>query len=94
MSGEGWFAAVAGVVIAAVAALLIFGAVAAYREHHRCTDNGGTWVSVNCRLVEDQICTTTTDYGNGMVITSCMPTTSTRCDTVCRGARPEAGGAR
>jgi hypothetical protein len=93
MSGDSWFMVALGAVIAALIALMTYGAIAAHRERARCTDNGGTWVSVNCRQVEDQICSTT-DYGNNMVITSCTPTTSTVCDTVCRGARAEAGGAR
>lgn len=47
---------------------------------------------VNCHEEEGQICTTM-DLGNNNTITSCMPTTSTVCDTVCIGAWAEAGGA-
>lgn len=71
-----------------VCGLLTAAAIRHERERARCTDNGGTWMRVNCRLVEDQNCITT-DYGSGMVITSCMPSMSEVCDQVCRGARAE-----
>lgn len=92
MTDERWFTAIALVVIALVIAALAAAGIHGRREWHRCVDNGGHFERVNCRQVEEQNCSTT-DYGNGFVITSCMPTTSTVCDTVCRGARPEAGGA-
>jgi len=47
-------------------------------------------VRVNCHTVEDRLCTTF-DYGNGMVLTSCIPTTSEVCDEVCLGARADDG---
>jgi hypothetical protein len=77
--------------ILAVATAMVLAGVHLQRERSRCTNNGGTWVRINCRTVEDQNCMTI-DYGNGMPITTCMPSTSTACDTVCRGARTEGGG--
>jgi len=68
--------------------LVYFGIRSGIRERARCTENGGHWARVHCREVEDQLCSTT-DFGNGMVITTCTPTTSTVCDEVCRGARAE-----
>jgi hypothetical protein len=68
-----------------VLGLGVVASVHAEREQARCTSAGGQWVRVNCHQVEDQNCITT-DYGNGMMITSCMPMTSTACDVVCRGA--------
>lgn len=85
---EDWWLPIA--VLSVVLGLGVVGVVHVHRERARCTDNGGTWVRENCHEVADQICITT-DYGNGMVITSCIPTTSTVCDSVCRGARAEAG---
>jgi hypothetical protein len=55
-----------------VIALITAAAVHALRMRARCTDNGGSWVRVNCRSVEDQIFMTM-DLGNGMVITTCTP---------------------
>jgi len=75
--------------IALVLTLIVFGIVGAVREYHRCVDNGGHFERRNCHQVEDQICSTV-DYGNGMVITSCIPTTTTECDRVCVGANAEA----
>jgi hypothetical protein len=74
------------VLVAVVLGLLVVAVVYADR---RCTDNGGQGVRVNCHVVEDQSCITT-DIGNGIAVTSCMPTTSTVCDVVCCGARAEA----
>jgi hypothetical protein len=67
---------------------IYFAAREAEHVRRRCTDNGGTWVRVNCREVESDICSTT-DYGNNTVITTCIPDTSTVCDRVCRGAAAE-----
>lgn len=78
---------------ALVAVLCSMAICHANRVSARCTDNGGRWVSTNCHVVEDQQCMTT-DYGQGMVITTCMPTTSTVCDRVCIGAKAEAEGAQ
>jgi hypothetical protein len=93
MISKGLSMALHAVLVAAVVALMTYGLVAAHRGHVRCTNNGGHWQSVNCHEVEDQNCITT-DYGQGIVITSCMPITSMVCDTVCRGARAEVGGDR
>lgn len=71
-----------------VVALGVMAGIHAHRVSARCTDNGGRWESTNCHVVEDQVCITN-DYGQGMVITTCMPTTSTVCDRVCIGARAE-----
>lgn len=72
-----------------VISLLVIGIVHRVRVHARCTNNGGHWERVNCHLVEDQNCMTM-DYGQGMAITTCSPSTSEVCDNVCRCARPEA----
>lgn len=68
---------------------LVLALVAAGIHARRCTDNGGTWVHVNCHTVEDQSCMTL-DYGNDMPIMICQPTTSRVCDTICVGASAEA----
>jgi hypothetical protein len=72
-----------------VIAVISLGIYSAYRDYHQCVDNGGHFERRNCREVDDQICTTT-DYGGGMVITTCFPTTTTVCDRVCVGASAEA----
>lgn len=72
--------------LAAAIALLL---AACDTRHQRCVANGGTWTAVNCHDEDSQICTTT-DFGNNMAITTCIPMTSTVCDYVCRGATPEA----
>lgn len=78
-----------GFVSTAFVVILVIVGVDQCRTYHRCVDNGGHFVRVNCHTVEDQICTTN-DYGNNMMITTCMPTTSTHCDEVCVGTTPEA----
>lgn len=71
--------------------ILISLALSACDSHRqRCIDNGGRWTSFNCHSVEDMNCATT-DYGQGMVITSCMPSTSVVCDYFCKGASSEVG---
>jgi hypothetical protein len=85
-----WDWIVVGGFVGAMIVVMILAGIHGARERARCTDNGGRWVRVNCHEVEDQICTTI-DLGNGFSTTNCMPVTSTVCDTVCRGARPEAG---
>ncbi|HEX6022582.1 MAG TPA: hypothetical protein VFZ00_11345 [Solirubrobacter sp.] len=53
-----------------------------------CERNHGTWTAVNCHEEDSQICQTT-DYGNGMQITTCIPMTSTVCDYTCLGSAAE-----
>jgi len=86
---EEWLPVLVVVLALGVVAAVIAAELGAFRERARCTDNGGSWRHANCRTVEDPVCITT-DYGNGMVITTCIPTPSTVCDHVCRGARAEA----
>lgn len=78
---------VAGLIVAATVAIVDSG-IHAYRAHRQCIDNGGHWEHINCHEVERQICITT-DYGNNTLITTCSPTTSTECDSVCIGAHAE-----
>lgn len=76
------------VALAGMLVVLVFTLYANHRRYRLCVDNGGTWVKVNCHTVEDEICTTS-DFGGQNIVTTCMPTTSTVCDDVCRGASVE-----
>ena len=87
--GERLFAVFVGLLTIGTLVAMCLAAREADRVHRRCIDNGGHWARENCREVESDICSTT-DYGNGSVITTCIPDTSTVCDSVCRGAAAEA----
>jgi hypothetical protein len=78
-----------GVVVGGVMVLTFCVMLLARHELHRCWDNGGHFENRNCHIVHDMDCITT-DWGDGMLITNCMPRDSTSCDSVCIGARAEA----
>lgn len=82
---EKFFVATGGILLVTFFVLI---GMMAYRRHMKCLDGGGHWARENCHLVQRQTCTTQ-DFGNGVILTQCFPTTETECDSVCRGARAE-----
>jgi hypothetical protein len=78
-----------GLFVGGVTVLVFCAVLHAYHERQRCWGNGGHFEDRNCHIEHDMNCSTT-DYGNGVVITSCMPSDSMSCDHVCIGARAEA----
>lgn len=81
---------VGGIVVVGLVVLMGLGIRDAYREHRKCTDNGGHWVRYNCRQWTSWDCNYRTDTNGFTVLDSCMTNRHESCDRKCVGATPEA----